>query len=290
MIEILVETNSSMRLDKYLRNIYPSLTQGMIEKALRKKDIIIKDSPKTTASDRVAMGDTILVYPGLVNNLEQIEEVKYDNETKKLAEFILKKILFENDDVLVINKPNGIAAQGGTGIIASLDNALKYINNEYRLTHRIDRETSGIILIAKHREAAVKLTEAFAQQKIKKKYEATLVGIPKQKYGRIESYISKKSLSANVQKVVEDAEHGRIAITEYEVVKKMNGKCKVIFTPLTGRMHQLRFHATQLGCYIEGDKKYGPELLKFSRLKLHASYMKVPEEVMGYVVEVSTAS
>ena len=290
MIEIAVQTTSEIRLDRYLRVLYPSLTQGIIEKSIRKKDIKLKDSSiKITASTKVQMGDIVLVYSGLINNLEEIEEFRYDSQTKDLAKLISNKILFENDDVIILNKPSGIAAQGGTGIIASLDNALKFLNPEYRLTHRIDKETSGIILIAKHRSAATKLTEAFAQQKIKKRYEATLIGIPKQKYGRIESFLSKKSVSATLQKVVEDPDGGRIAITEYEVIKKMGNKCNVIFTPLTGRMHQLRFHATQLGCYIEGDKKYGPEEMRraTSRLKLHASYIKVPEEILGYEIEIS---
>ena len=290
MIEVIVKTTVTMRLDRYLRVLYPSLTQGIIEKSIRKKDISLKNSlVKATSATKVQNDDIILIYPGLVNNLEQIEEFRYDNETKELSQLISKKILFENDDVIVINKPGGVAAQGGTGIIASLDNALKYLNPEYRLTHRIDRETSGIILIAKHRAAAVKLTEAFAQQKIQKKYEATLVGVPKQKYGRIESFLSKKSVSSTLQKVVEDPENGRIAITEYEVVKNMGHKCKVVFVPLTGRMHQLRFHATQLGCYIEGDRKYGPEELKTSsKLKLHASYLKVPKEILGYEIEITS--
>ena len=285
-MDIIVKTKSAIRLDRYLRSLYPTLTQGMIEKAIRKKDLKIKNKSGFTSSFRLYDGNVISLYSGLVSSLPKIAAKKSTEKMQELSAIISQNIIFENDDFLAIDKPAGVASQGGTGIDVSLDEALKMINGEYRLTHRIDKETSGIILIAKNKEASIRLTAAFKDQKIQKKYSATLVGIPKGESGIIESYISKKSISVsdNIQRVVEDKKEGRLAITEYEVIEKLDdNRCKVIFYPRTGRMHQLRFHSTQLGCYIEGDTKYGNIDSKSKvKLQLRAIYIKIPKKLFGY--------
>lgn len=283
-MDIIVKTKLAIRLDRYLRSLYPTITQGMIEKAIRKKDLKVKNKTGISASFRLYDGNMIYLYSGLVSSLPKIAAKKSTEKMQELSAIISQNIIFENDDFLAIDKPSGVASQGGTGIDVSLDEALKVINGEYRLTHRIDKETSGIIIVAKNKEASIRLTGAFKDQKIKKKYSATLVGIPKEDKGLIESYISKKSVSLNVQKVVEDKEEGRLAITEFEVIEKLdNNRCKVIFYPKTGRMHQLRFHSTQLGCYIEGDAKYGDVDPKSKvKLQLRAIYIKIPKKLFGY--------
>ena len=286
MIELVVESDAPIRLDRYLRILFPKITQSLIEKSLRNRDIRIQNlAQRPDAGTRVQNGDIILFYDGLLHQIDVVEAKRISSDNQELAAILKQNILFENNDLLVINKPSGVAVQGGNKILCSLDEALLSIDPEYRLTHRIDKDTSGVIIVAKTRRVATKITEAFAERVVEKQYLAILVGHPVSESGQITSYIFKGDL----HKVVEDQERGKIAITDYEVVERQGHRVFVRFYPKTGRMHQLRHHALKIGCYIEGDIKYGPNLAQEQGvLKLHASRIFLTMSVLGYEVSVES--
>lgn len=265
------------RLDKFLKHRYKQLNQALIERLLRKKFITVNGS-KAESKTRIQDGDILEVHHVDLNSFVVPKSLP-SLGAKELAEHILTEYkILETPDFIAINKPAGLASQGGSGIYLSIVDALSHISNEYRLVHRLDKETSGVFLIAKSRDAAIRLGQAFAEHLIRKKYIAILTSIPKALEGEIRSNIA-KSNSKQYQKV-EERTDGKLAITQYKI---LNSSAPIIveFAPLTGRMHQLRYHAKQLGCPILGDTKYGDQNAIADRLFLHAIEIVIPASVFG---------
>jgi 23S rRNA pseudouridine955/2504/2580 synthase len=270
------------RLDRVLRERYKGLTQGVIEKALR-KGLIKVNGKKADSKLRVIDNDTINIKSVSFESTQ--ESPKFiPKEAKNLSEKLLGEYkIFENENILVINKPAGLAVQGGSKIKLSIDDALSHLNEnggDYKITHRLDKETSGLLLLAKNKTAAFNIFKGFKDRTIKKKYLAILSKIPSQKSGTIESNIGKVD-SKNFQKVREDDEDGKIAITDYIVLKVINNFALTEFTPHTGRMHQIRVHAQSLGCPIVGDTKYGDYKQPYKNLFLHAFELHLPKSLLG---------
>lgn len=285
MREIIVKNTSiPMRLDRYLRSSDHHMTQGVIEKALRLGKIKV-NSKKATAKDRVQNGDIINIF---ARNLVQTSATTtIDNP---LAEALAKKLLgpyllYEDELLIAINKPPGLATQGGSKINICVDDALQFLNTknstEYRLVHRLDRDTSGILLIAKTRDAAILLTDGFTKQLISKTYLALLSTCPQEPKGQISSYLLKNS-DFEVKSYSEAIAGSKLAITDYELLSSTNNKILVKFFPTTGRMHQLRVHAKELGCPIMGDRRYNGK--DASRLMLHAEKLIISDKVLGYEI------
>ncbi len=280
------------RLDRCLKRLYPNLTQGKIEQALRKGKIKVNGG-KAEAGSRVVSGDTILVVDDaiLIGGTAQENSVAlFSSSAVRLADKLLADYLIHSTDhFLAINKPPGLAVQGGSKIALSVNDALRCLGNrglDLRLVHRLDKETSGILLIAKSYLAAYHLTKAFQERLIEKKYIAITVGKPEQDVGEISSLISKTKGIA-FEKVNADSQGGKLAVTKYRCLKTTQGLSLIEFLPLTGRMHQIRFHAQQLGCPILGDKKYGSALSPVSApcLLLHAQEMLLPATIFGEEIE-----
>lgn len=275
-----------MRLDRYLRLQNKNFTQGFLEKAIRKGDLKL-NSKKTKSNVRVQDGDVVELY--IASNIETDDElVDIHPGAKELSEKLLTKYLIsENDNFLVINKPSGLASQGGSNVTISVDDALVYLNHKlfsddkidkgYRLVHRLDRETSGVFLIAKNRNAATKLAKAFEEKIIKKKYLAVVHGIPKESNGVVANYLT-KDVKQQIQKI---SSRGGYAETKYQLLSTKDKYSLVEFEPKTGRMHQIRVHARFLSCPIVGDDKYGPEYPKTTNLMLHAREIALPSEIFG---------
>ncbi len=293
MIEFIIEELLETRLDRFMRRKFSYLTQGMIEKALRQSNIKVNDK-KAKASTRITKGDIVTIadyLAGQVNsNLSNSEKSYFSPAVISLADKILNEyLIFSCDHFIAINKPTGIAAQGGSKINISIDHAIKYLNeinkSEYRLVHRLDKDTSGVLVIAKNLNSAILLGEAFRNKEIKKTYLAILSGnmsiISKQ--GTIESYIGKEKLGAH--EIVKETKDGKFAKTSYEILASNKDRSVIKYTPLTGRMHQLRYHSKQLGFPILGDMKYGNQ--PFNRMMLHALEIKIPASVFGkeYVIK-----
>lgn len=285
MITLIVEEQNETRLDRFLKRKFIYLTQGIIERSLRKKQIKLNNK-NAQANTRVQKGDTIIIADYLVNEKNFSTEQKnyFSPATISLANKILKDyLIFSTREFIVINKPCGIAAQGGSKIRISIDHALQYLNqtkkSEYRLVHRLDKDTSGVFLIAANLNSAILLGEAFREKEIKKTYLAVVSGdaslLPRD--GIIESYISKEK--SGTHEVVKETKDGKFAKSLYKILAKDKTTALIEYTPLTGRMHQLRYHSKQLGFPILGDTKYGNT--SYKRMMLHALEIGIPAKIFG---------
>lgn len=275
-MNLIVETTDPMRLDRYLRILYPLLPQSYLEQAIRHKFIKVNNK-RATSSQRITNADTLSIYKDLSQFVKP--ETRYCPAIQDLAVKLGTMILYEDDNMLAIDKPIGIATQGGNKIIITIDQALKYISNEYRIVHRLDKDTSGILLVAKDRSTASKLTQAFFHRLIYKTY----VAIVKGQMPKLEDEVVSK-ISKLYQSVSED-ENGDIAITKYKAIKQ--GLVSMVeFYPVTGRMHQIRHHAQICGCPIIGDNKYQGEPAE--RLMLHAHKISIDESIFGNIIEITS--
>lgn len=307
---------NGIRLDRYLKKLYPKLTQGVLEKLLRKGAIRVNEE-KISASFRISSSDKISLPKSFVESLRDTDDEIREKEeffsqissqaVISLAKKILKDyLLYDHPQFIAINKPAGLATQGGTKINISVDDALQYLNYthgaDYKLVHRLDKETSGVLLIAKNYAASTKLAKAFEDKIISKQYLAIVSPVPNQQSGEIKNHIAKikvisKSTGIEFDKISQH-EQGKLAITKYKVLQACDDFALIEFTPITGRMHQLRIHSQQLGCPIVGDKKYGG----FQQIKcknfasklgsshkmpmlLHANTIMVPKSIFDEYIQ-----
>ncbi|MCP5369708.1 MAG: RluA family pseudouridine synthase [Rickettsiaceae bacterium] len=286
--QFVVENISDIRFDRYLKKLYPNITQGIIEKNLRTGKIKLNNK-KTLSNRRIKAGDIVLIdlildteYKNLSNQHKHFEPNIISLADKLINEYKL----FASDDILIINKPHNLAVQGGSKINLSIDHALLYLNHQYntdyKLVHRLDKATSGILLIAKNYEVAKKITACFSDKLIQKTYMAILASVPKKPYGIISNKIEKVASIGKEKMVLSPS--GKLAETIYNVLNNNGNYSLVEFTPLTGRMHQLRIHSQLLACPIVGDNKYGGP--KYQRMLLHAFRIFLPSEILGYEIKI----
>lgn len=285
MHDIQVNSTEPVRLDRYLRRLYLGATQGVIEKALRSGAIKL-NGKKAKTSDRVNSIDVISIRPGLFEEKSAVGTREFSRSVISLAEKLLSDyLLFSSDEFIAINKPENLAVQGGSKIDLSIDDALEYLNQkqglEYKLVHRLDKATSGILLIAKGFDNASKLAGAFKEKLVSKIYIAVLSGRLEKKEGRLENMIG-KDRSGAFEIVKEQEEGGKLAETYYKILDANSKASLVEFRPVTGRMHQLRFHSRFLGCPIVGDEKYGGP--KYKRMLLHAQKLTIEKKVFGHEI------
>ena len=256
---IKIINNINLRLDKYLKYKYTSLTQGFIEKNIRKKNILINNS-STKANYQVKLNDDLKIlnfHEKLYKN-KIIFKKKVNIPKETFAEFN-RSIIFENNDFIVLNKWSQIATQGGSKIKTSIDHIIKNINSNYRLVHRLDKETSGLLLIAKNLNYAKKLSSLFKQKEITKYYIALCEGNPKNNNSQVKLEIKNKKLK------IENT------LTNYKLLSKNKSISSILFNPQTGKTHQIRIVSKNLGCPIVGDNKYNfYSKYKKENLMLHA--------------------
>lgn len=261
---IVDEQYDQVRLDRWLRAHIKGVPQSLIEKSLRKKDILV-NAKKAHSSQRMSLGDKITIK-------RQLEI--FDKPAAIPAEFskpdydkLRESILYENEDYLVLNKPKGFAVQGGNLVRKSVIDILNANQGElqYKIVHRIDKETTGILLLAKTLNSARYFAELFRTNNIKKTYLALTEGLIEQSKGLLQN----KLLKAH-DKVVEDSQ-GKDSVAEFEVISRtQEGKTLVKVMPITGRKHQIRVQLSLFGHPIVGDDKYNRAAEKRQRLKLHA--------------------
>jgi 23S rRNA pseudouridine955/2504/2580 synthase len=277
-----------MRLDRWLRKTYPALTQGAIEKHLRLGKIRV-DGRKVTASTRVIIGQKIDVPDTFTAFIEKKIPSKSSPTyilTSEDEKYLESMILWEDEEIMVLNKPAGLASQGGSKTDRHLDGLLSAYGKKrgvvFRLVHRLDRDTSGVFVVAKTLRSATFLGEAFQTGKIQKIYWAIVVGQPKPGQGVINAPLLKGG-EGNKEKVAVN-EAGKPAITKYRTLKGLQRRGNVEFTwlelvPQTGRTHQLRVHMAYAGCPIVGDGKYGGKVAtqQSRQLQLHARSITIPD-------------
>lgn len=279
MKSYIVNTSQEIRLDRYIRRIIPNITQGIIEKSLRGAKILV-NGKKARSNLRLINEDKIEIAHNLLDEENEVKKL-YSSAVISLADKLLGSyLIFKCKHFIAIDKPSGLAVQGGSKISLSIDDALSYMNQsqteKYKLVHRLDKNTSGILLIAIGYENARILGDAFKNKKINKTYHAVLCGVLSRKHGVISNKISKNDKEYEIVDVNED---GLIAETEYTLLRTNREYSLVEFKPKTGRTHQLRVHSKFLSCPILGDVKYGGK--KYIRMMLHASNINIPESIFG---------
>jgi 23S rRNA pseudouridine955/2504/2580 synthase len=279
------------RLDRWFKRHYPGLGHGRLEKLLRTGQVRI-DGHRAKAGDRVAPGQLIRVPPLGDLSTPPPRPGPPALRPRDIA-MLQKAVLHIDDDLMVIDKPPGLAVQGGTGTERHLDamlDALRYGQERPRLVHRLDRDTSGVLVLARSAAVAATLAKAFRDKATQKIYWAAVVGLPKPRRGRIDQPLAKLPGPAG-ERVVPDEEDGKRAVTWYRTVSHAGDKLAwLALQPITGRTHQLRAHCVTLGTTILGDGKYGgaaahPAGVPNARqLHLHARALALPRPGGGRLV------
>lgn len=287
-VELITVTSdeTGMRLDRWFSSHYPTLGHGALQKLLRTGQVRV-DGGRVKAKDRVEAGQTIRVPP--LPQQETKERTKrLENLSGSDVKFIRSLVIYEDNDVIALNKPPGLAVQGGTKTGRHVDgllDGLRQKNGERpRLVHRLDKDTSGVLLLARSRSAAAMLGKALQGRRVIKTYWALLKGVPAPLQGEIDQALAKRGGDgAERMDFADDHDDGsRRAVTRYEVIEKAGQKCCwAALWPLTGRTHQLRVHMAGIGHPVVGDGKYGGEEAHpggqiASKLHLHAREIEVP--------------
>lgn len=235
------EKYNNKKLSTYLLNIFPLLKRGTLFKALRKKDIRV-NNVKITDDIVIHTGDEIKVF--ITDELLCLTSITLD-------------IVFEDDNILVINKPVGIKVTDDTSNEVSLTSLCKdYINGFIEPCHRLDRNTTGLVLFVKNQESLDILLDKFKNKEIEKHYIATVYGIPKKKHARLEAYLFKDTKKSLVYISDEPKKGYHKIITSYKIVNqnKENNTSILDINLETGRTHQIRAHLAHIGFPIIGDR------------------------------------
>lgn len=267
------DIDDGMRLNRWFLKYYPDLPMSRLQKLLRTKQIKV-DNKRAEVGLKLVAGQTVRVPPLTQTTAQENYE---RTVSKKDAEYIQSMVIYKDENIIVLNKPSGIAVQGGTNTKHHIDGLLEGLKYEMdekpKLVHRIDKDTSGILVLARNRKMAEKLTKAFKEQSIAKNYLALVYGCPNNMSGEVNAALEK----VGDKSIVSD--EGKKAITKYEVLDCVGKKYALVdASPVTGRTHQIRVHMEYIGCPIVGDGKYyGEEKQEtevFSR-KLHLHAYKI---------------
>ena len=263
--------DDGMRLNRWFMKYYPNLTLGRLQKLLRTKQIKV-DGKRAETSLKLAAGSEVRVPP----MDEQPETGANRSEiSRRDAEFILSLVIYKDDNIIVLNKPSGLAVQGGTNTSRHVDGMLEALrfelNEKPKLVHRIDKDTSGVLVLARNRTWADRLTKAFREHALPKTYLALVNSCPKNPAGEIKAPLEKCGEKSLV------SPDGKPAATVYKTLDEVGSKFALVeASPLTGRTHQIRAHMEYIGCPIVGDDKYfgGEKRQKYAsipdKLYLHA--------------------
>ncbi|MBT5110525.1 MAG: RluA family pseudouridine synthase [Rhodospirillaceae bacterium] len=256
-----------LRLDRWFKRHYPDVGHGWLQKLLRTGQIRV-DGKRAKTNLRLSPGQAIRIppldapsgKPGDRAAAPRREKPSRDI-TEADQEFVRSLVIYKDDDLIAINKPAGLAVQGGTNTRRHLDgllDGLMYdLGERPRLVHRLDKDTSGVMLLARNRVAAARMGTTFRQRETRKIYWAAVAGVPELSQGRIDAPLGKLPGRAGERVGVDDV-NGKSAVTLYHVMdRSANRLAWIAFWPLTGRTHQLRAHAMVLDTPILGDGKYG---------------------------------
>jgi 23S rRNA pseudouridine955/2504/2580 synthase len=283
-----------MRLDRWFKTHYPKLPHSRLEKLLRTGQVRV-DGGRAKSSTRLAEGQKVRVPP-----LPDVAPPPPRHRLSKAdRDFLASMTLYEDDDLLILDKPSGIAVQGGTKTPHHIDRLLEGLGDgpetRPRLVHRLDRDTSGVLVVAKRRAVAAKLGRAFQTRSVRKIYWALLHGVPKPHQGKVEAALVKAQGpdGDRVRKARPgEQEVAQSAVTHYAVVDRAGQAVSFVsLKPVTGRQHQLRAHMAIIGHPIVGDAKYpsGVELPEGieDKLHLHARRISFPHPSGEGVVDVT---
>ena len=287
---ITVEADEAgMRLDRWFKIHYPGLGFGPLQKLLRSGQVRV-DGGRVKTDARVQPGQVVRVPPLDVDAKKTGPIASHDLKHGDDYDLLQRMVLHEDDKVIVLNKPAGLAVQGGSGVTRNIDKMLEAWTNKKgekpRLVHRLDRDTSGVLVIARTRGAAQKLTAAFRERDTKKTYWSLVRGVPRKHEDKISTWLVKEATEdGDRMRVAKHGEDGADhAISYYRVVETAAQNLAWLeMEPYTGRTHQLRVHALHIGHPIIGDPKYFIEDPNWDfpggiqkRLHLHARRIDIP--------------
>jgi 23S rRNA pseudouridine955/2504/2580 synthase len=284
---------NGMRVDRFFEARFPGLSFSHIQRVIRKGEVRV-NGKRTEPKNRLEAGQTVRIPP---LRFDAPKSRTMGNEAdQKTADFLKSITLYEDDDVLVFNKPMGLAVQGGSGTTRHLDGMLDVLRDTHgqrpRLVHRLDKDTAGCLLVAKTRFAASALAKTFRSRSARKIYWALVSGVPKVPQGRISTFLAKEEREdESFMRIAQHGEKGASHAITYYAVVETSGRALawISLKPVTGRTHQLRAHMSHIGHPIVGDPKY------FSRenwelpggmqdkLHLHAHRIAVPHPRGGTI-------
>ncbi len=287
---------AGMRLDRWFKVHYPGLGFGPLQKLLRSGQVRV-DGGRVKSDTRVQPGQSIRIPPMDVDaKAPKAGPIGgHDLKHSPDGELLARMLLHEDDKVFVLNKPAGIAVQGGSGITRHIDQMLEAWTSprgeKPRLVHRLDRDTSGVLVIARTRGAAQKLTAAFRERNTKKTYWAIVKGVPRKREDKISTWLVKEQTpDGDRMRIAKHGEEGADhAVSFYRVVEQAGQTFAWLeMEPYTGRTHQLRVHAAHIGHPILGDPKYFEADPNWNfpggvqnRLHLHARHIDIPHPSGG---------
>ena len=282
---IVEEKDNDIRLDRWFQRHYPDLKHGMLERLIKNKNIKLNKA-KTTAGTHVRAGDEIRIPP--------LDAPKRDSSPLRLSKkdvlMMQNMVIYKDNEIIILNKPAGLAVQGGSKTTRHIDgllDALRFEKDEKpHLVHRLDKETSGVLVLARSANIAAKLTDAFKTRAVHKVYWAVVAGKPQLLSGKIDAPLTKTA-----DRVIVDFDHGERAISVYQVIDSAGKKASwLALSPLTGRTHQLRVHLTDvLKTPILGDEKYGKQSLTDmgDGLHLHARAIEIKNPQSGKLIQIT---
>ncbi len=248
---------AGLRLDRWFQARFPGLGFGRLQKLLRTGQVRV-DGARAKPALRLEAGQTVRVPP-----LGEIATPLPGRSGGPDAETLKEMILYEDDWLYVFNKPFGLATQGGPGLSRHVDGMLESLRDakgqKPRLVHRLDRDTSGCLIVAKTRKAASDLARIFRSRSARKIYWALAYGVPKPPQGKISLWMRKQATpdGERMVKTAHRAEGADHSVTYYSVVEQAGQKAAWLsLKPVTGRTHQLRLHCQAIGHPIIGDPKY----------------------------------
>ena len=283
-----IPDEAEIRLDRWLRRHFPGVTQGLVEKWCRTGQVRV-DGKRAEASTHLMPGQSVRIPPLPPGEPRPPEPKEVD---PGLARDLQRMVIYRDDWVMALNKPHGLPVQGGPGIKVHVDgmlDALRFGSEDRpRLVHRLDRDTSGLLLLARTPGVAAKLATSFRNRKVSKIYWAVVVGAPDPAKGKIDRALARIGGPRGERSALAAPDDAKAAqsITTYETLDTVRDKFALLaMSPLTGRTHQLRVHAASIGTPILGDPKYGIEHSQMegfsSLLHLHARALALPHPEGG---------
>lgn len=274
-VEIFQYEGNRGRLDRFLVDRLPEFSRARLQGLIADGFVLVDGVPARKSGQSLDGGEIVSV------------RIPPSRPVALVGEHIPLEIVFENDDLLVVNKPAGMVVHPAAGhdtgtlvhAVLGYEPELEGIGGEERpgVVHRLDKDTSGLIVLAKNDRAHRWLSEQFKSRAVEKTYLALVDGAPPTPAGRVEAPIGRDPRDRKKMAVVSSAAKGREAVSEYRTLEKFPKHTLLEFHPLTGRTHQIRVHCAFLGCPVAGDKFYGHRkpTIHLGRHFLHAWQLKI---------------